>query len=72
MTYLGGLDVLLDLGSTTTTFVPGSQSKPFSLPLPNNAGLRGIVLMAQSFHLERWIGCAQLADCLHGGVSFGA
>lgn len=51
-TMFGGLEVLVDLATTVTSFVPAGLSVIFALPLPNAPALGGTVLTAQSLHLE--------------------
>ena len=51
-TMLAGIEVLVDLGTTTTQLVASGLSVPFALPIPPLPWLHGIALTAQSLPLE--------------------
>ncbi len=47
-----GVDLLLDLSTTVTLQVPSSLSATQPLPIPNHATLTGLLVTAQTLHLE--------------------
>ncbi|MCA8964514.1 MAG: IPT/TIG domain-containing protein, partial [Planctomycetes bacterium] len=49
---LVGAEFLTDLNSTVTQIIPSGPSVPFTLAIPNVAGLSGLTLTAQSAHFE--------------------
>lgn len=53
-----GIEILVDLGSSALLFVPTGTSVPHALPIPNSPGLSGLLLTAQSLHLEAGNGVA--------------
>lgn len=46
-----GVEILVDLNSAIVRCVPSGPSTPLPVPIPNNAGLRGMALAAQCLHL---------------------
>ncbi len=51
-TTLLGAEILVDLSSIVTFGVPSGTAVPFALPIPPVVGLSGLVLTAQSLHIE--------------------
>jgi hypothetical protein len=51
-TTILGAEILVDLASTVAVPVPTGSSVPYALPIPNVPSLIGLVVTAQSVHLE--------------------
>lgn len=57
-TAFAGVEILIDLGTLVTVMVPPGLSVRVPMPIPSDVALRGVVLTAQSVHVETSSGFA--------------
>lgn len=58
---MGGVQVLVDLPTTVSTFLVPASSQSHALPMPSNPALTGMLITAQSLHLESTLAVASSA-----------